>query len=90
MSNTSYKLKQLNPTNIAAMWMDINPILLKGEIAFESDTRQFKIGDGITPWNELPYGRDSSKLIMGDGVYLNALNDSINATLLYTYVEAPQ
>jgi hypothetical protein len=38
MSNTSYKLKQLNPTNTAAIWMEINPILLKGEIAFESDT----------------------------------------------------
>lgn len=33
-----------------------NPVLLKGEIVYESDTRKHKIGDGVTAWNNLPYG----------------------------------
>ena len=32
-----------------------NPVLLAGEVVYESDTRRHKIGDGTTPWNELPY-----------------------------------
>ena len=40
----------------AANWTNINPVLLEREMAFETDTRKFKIGDGITAWNGLEYG----------------------------------
>lgn len=40
----------------AAQWASANPILASGEIGIETDTAQFKIGDGITAWNSLPYG----------------------------------
>ena len=40
----------------AAQWTAINPTLAVGEMAVESDTEQFKIGDGVTDWNTLPYG----------------------------------
>ena len=33
-----------------------NPLLENGEIVVEQDTRQVKIGDGITEYNLLPYG----------------------------------
>lgn len=36
-------------------WSNSNPVLAVGEPAFESDTNSFKIGDGITKWNSLPY-----------------------------------
>lgn len=36
-------------------WETKNPVLAKGEPGFEVDTYGLKIGDGITPWNELPY-----------------------------------
>lgn len=39
----------------SAVWALINPTLLDGEIGFERDTRRFKIGDGATAWNGLPY-----------------------------------
>ncbi len=39
----------------ASEWTAANPVLLDGEWAVESDTRKFKIGDGITPWNDLLY-----------------------------------
>jgi hypothetical protein len=32
-----------------------NPILLSGEFGYETDTTYMKIGDGVTPWNYLPY-----------------------------------
>lgn len=56
---SQYNLRVLNPTNTAANWTSLNPILLKGEIAFESDSSRFKIGDGITAWNNLPYSASS-------------------------------
>ena len=37
-------------------WVLRNPILQDQEIGLETDTRKFKIGNGITPWNLLPYG----------------------------------
>lgn len=36
-------------------WQRLNPTLAIGEPGFEKDTYRLKIGDGITPWNELPY-----------------------------------
>lgn len=37
-------------------WSVANPILLGGEMGIETDTGQFKIGDGIKNWNSLSYG----------------------------------
>ena len=36
-------------------WTQANPILNLGELGFVTDTRRFKIGDGLTNWNSLPY-----------------------------------
>jgi hypothetical protein len=41
----------------AAQWRGVNPILAAGEPGFESDTKKFKLGDGTTAWNSLPYFR---------------------------------
>ena len=30
-------------------------VLLKGEVGFEIDTRKWKVGDGVTTWENLPY-----------------------------------
>lgn len=40
----------------AASWTAANPILADGEMGVESDTDQFKIGDGLTAWTSLGYG----------------------------------
>ncbi len=40
----------------AAQWSSANPVLASGELAIESDTNNFKIGNGSTAWNSLPYG----------------------------------
>ncbi len=40
----------------ASQWTSANPILNDGEMAIETDTKKFKIGDGTTLWNSLAYG----------------------------------
>jgi hypothetical protein len=40
----------------ASQWTSADPILADGELAIESDTRKFKIGNGSASWNILPYG----------------------------------
>lgn len=40
----------------ASLWASSNPILLSGELGLETDTAKFKIGDGTSAWNSLPYG----------------------------------
>ena len=39
----------------AANWTSRNPILAKGEMGVEIDTKKFKFGDGITSWKDLSY-----------------------------------
>ncbi len=39
----------------ASQWTTANPILAAGEIGFETDTNQFKIGDGVNEWADLSY-----------------------------------
>jgi len=38
-----------------AEWLSKNPVLKDGEPGFERGTGKLKIGDGVTPWNSLPY-----------------------------------
>lgn len=39
----------------AARWSQYNPILLEGEIGYVTDNpNQYKIGDGVHAWNDLP------------------------------------
>lgn len=45
------------PAYTAAELKAKNPVLLEGEIVYESDTTLHKIGDGVTPWNALAYAR---------------------------------
>lgn len=39
----------------ATQWTTANPILAAGEFGWETDTAEFKIGDGVTAWNARPY-----------------------------------
>lgn len=42
----------------AANWKAANPVLLKGEVGIEIDTRKMKVGDGISQWTALKYISD--------------------------------
>ena len=45
-------------------WDAENPVLANGEIVVETDTRQVKIGDGVTSYTSLPYGFDTGSIII--------------------------
>lgn len=47
----------------SSQWLDSNPILGSGELGFELDTNQFKIGNGISNWISLPYSSINKYLI---------------------------
>ncbi len=47
------KIQLRNDT--AANWKAANPVLLKGEVGIENDTRKIKIGNGISTWSALKY-----------------------------------
>ena len=51
---TTFQVKR----GTAACWEELNPILNPGEPGFEMDTFKLKIGNGSTPWKELPYVND--------------------------------
>ncbi len=36
-------------------WVIENPTLAQGEPGVETNTGRFKLGDGLSSWNELPY-----------------------------------
>lgn len=40
---------------LSASWAEKNLILEVGEPGYELDTHRLKIGDGVTPWNDLDY-----------------------------------
>lgn len=58
--NTRIQLRN----DLAATWDTKNPILLKGEMGVETDTRKIKIGDGTTAWKALSYiGADANDIL---------------------------
>lgn len=46
----------------AAQWTAANPTLAAGEIGFETDTSKFKMGNGSSNWEALPYFSNNSAL----------------------------
>lgn len=52
--------------NTAAGWTSGNITLASGEPGYEKDTGLFKIGNGATPWNSLPYSSGFWGEISGD------------------------
>lgn len=44
-----------HPMYTAAALTAENPVLLAGEVVYESDTGRHKLGDGVKGWNALPY-----------------------------------
>ena len=48
-----------------AAWTSKNPVLKAGEIGFVTDKKMFKIGDGTTAFNSLPYQKVSLEDVVG-------------------------
>jgi hypothetical protein len=56
----------------AEQWTSSNPVLSPGEVGFETDNSQFKIGDGVNQWNDLAYfvNADGISGTLGDYIEL--------------------
>ncbi len=51
MAITTIQLKRA----VSSVWSQVNPVLLCGELGYETDTNLLKIGDGEHSWTELGY-----------------------------------
>lgn len=59
----------------AARWAQFNPVLLEGEVGYVTDDpNQYKIGDGVHTWNELP-------LRGFDGTLVHTTGDSTTSVM---------
>lgn len=67
----------------AENWQKNNPVLLSGEIAFETDTNLFKFGDGVKKYNDLPYAGTNA-----DAKISAAIGDLGNKATVKAYVDA--
>lgn len=57
---------QRNDTS--ARWKEVNPVLAMGEIGIETDgAKGYKIGDGVTRWNDLAYPANPTSVVQEGG-----------------------
>lgn len=78
MSDKTAKVRFMLKNDTAANWAVSTLVLLKGEIAIESDTGHFKFGDGVHTYSEIekfggtvvemPNGEDGKGVLLIDGV----------------------
>lgn len=54
-TETSLKVRLLNASKTHAEWTVADPVLKKGEIAYSSDKKQIRVGDGSSKWSQLSY-----------------------------------
>jgi hypothetical protein len=61
----------------ASNWTSSNPTLESGEIGFETDTGNVKIGDGTTAWTSLGYVSSTYPQVAVSGTDINAAGYSV-------------
>lgn len=69
MATRTVNARYRHPCRTAAQWSSSNPVLLAGEVGYESDTGKSKVGDGVKTWNELEYtGMNKVDKVDGKGL----------------------
>jgi hypothetical protein len=58
-------------TATAAAFAFLNPVLMTGQLGYETDTISFKIGDGVTAYNSLPYRLTSKFTALQETAWLD-------------------
>lgn len=58
----------------AANWTSVNPVLASGEMGYETDTRNLKIGDGSTTWASLAYAFIKPAQLTNSGIRVKPLD----------------
>jgi len=75
----------------ASEWTTADPTLAAGEFGFETDTRQFKIGDGSTVWSGLAYPATGTitEVVAGTGLTEGGTSGVVTLNLDTTAVISP-
>lgn len=83
MSTIKNNIRIQNKNDTAINWTTNNPILLKGEIGYETNTYLSKLGDGVSAWNDLNYQSNKfdttatySNLSTTDKTIIGAINEN--------------
>lgn len=85
MANTTLKVRNRIATKTSAEWETENPILLKGEMGYDSTSKRYKIGNGVKRWKTLQYDIDTGVLSSGQQLVVNGngiLGDNTNFSQL--------
>ena len=75
--NTAKSIRLQQRVDTKAKWEQENPVLLNKEIGYETDGK-YKIGNGITNWNNLPYAKSSADLNIENGIGENGIQQKGN------------
>jgi hypothetical protein len=71
-------------------WAINNPILLDGEIGYETNTTYMKIGDNVTYWNDLPYWQGgltgSGLIVKKNGATIQSPTSNLNFSNDFTVI----
>lgn len=62
-------------------WIAANPVLLNGEIAFNSNNDKYKVGNGTSTWSQLSYKVPISKVDLNLGNVENKSSETIRNEL---------
>lgn len=75
MAKKIIKARLKQRTDTQANWTANNPVLLEGELGLVTDDKNlYKVGDGVTAWNDLPFRGF-------DGTLVHETGDSDNAVM---------
>lgn len=80
MNENTLSVRLKHAAKTEAEWKASNPVLLKGEIAYSTDKRQSKTGDGTSKWTELAY--DSAVPIDHEHDLSEMINNLATATAI--------
>lgn len=78
LKNNTYISKILFRRDTSINWSNNNPVLSEGEPGYELDTGLYKLGNGITAWNDLPYSntfRTTVQEVPADGKLYGRIKD---------------
>lgn len=67
---------------LSADWASANPTLSYGEVGIEIDAKRFRIGDGSTAWNSLPYFQDAESIVGDAPIDFNTLEKVATALVI--------
>ena len=60
-------VEMIQASDTYSNWVSSNPIINSGRIVYDSTNKKMKIGDGVTPWKDLPYICNIDDLSVIDG-----------------------